>query len=125
MLPLDHDGKKWITDRWKLPGRGRTLPLIDAEGPAGLRLPLHLLAPEALRRALTLEVRDDGLHLFLPPLLQGPFKELLDVLIRQLATQKIDRYLFEGYVPGDDDDSWTRVGLDGGPRRVGNQRPAV
>ncbi len=115
VLPLDHSGKKWITDRWKLPNGARTLPLIDAEGPAGLRLPLNLLAPEALRRALTLEVRDDGLHVFLPPLLQPPFKELLAVIIRQLAVQKVERYLFEGYVPGDDDQAWMRVGLTADP----------
>lgn len=115
VLPLDHNGKKWITDRWKLPGGARTLPLINAEGPAGLRLPLNLLAPEALRRALTLELRDDGLHVFLPPLLQPPFKQLLAVIIQQLAALKVHRYLFEGYLPTDEDQSWVRVGLTADP----------
>lgn len=115
VLPLDHNGKKWITDRWKLPDRARMLPLINAEGPAGLRLPLNLLAPEALRRALTLELRDDGVHLFLPPLVQSSFKELTAVLIGQLAAHGVDRYLFEGYLPIDEDNSWTRLGITADP----------
>ena len=83
VLPLDHDGKKWISERWKLPTRRRTLALLNAEGPAGLRLPLNQLAPDAIRRALTLEAHGDALHLFLPPLLQAPFRDLLDMHCRR------------------------------------------
>ena len=115
VLPLDHDGTKWLTERWKLPGRRQTLELIGAEGPAGLRLPLAQLPPEAMRRALTLEARDEALHLFLPPLLQAPCRELLDMLTGELAALGISNYFFEGYLPSDDANVWTRVGLTADP----------
>ena len=118
VLPLDHDGSAWRTERWDLPttGRGQKLTLLNAEGPAGLRLPLADLPPEAMRRALTLEWREDeALHLFLPPLLQQPFCELLDVATSRLAEMGIPKYFFEGYLPQDEANRWTRVGLTADP----------
>ena len=115
VLPLDHNSKRWISDKWKLPGGRTILPLIDADGPAGLRLPLDRLPEKALRRALTLEWRDQALHLFMPPLLQAPFQELLSLLLKGLAAHKIDRYYFEGYLPPDVDASWMRLGLTADP----------
>jgi uncharacterized protein (DUF2126 family) len=114
VLPLDHNGKRWITDRWKMPNRRAGLTLLPAEGPAGLRLPLNLLAPEALRRALTIELRDDALHLFLPPLLQAPFKKLMDLIVRLLTKHRV-AYFLEGYLPSDEEHCWTRVGLTADP----------
>ena len=115
VLPLDHDGEKWLSEKWKLPGRRQSLVLIPAEGPAGLRLPLNQLPPGALRRALTLEAHRDALHLFLPPLLQTPFRELLDALTGELAALGVRKYFFEGYLPSDDANVWTRVGLTADP----------
>ncbi len=116
VLPLDHDGTAWKTEKWPLPaGRGKKLTLLNAEGPAGLRLPLADLPPEALRRALTLEWREDSLHIFLPPLLQGPFCELLGAITSRLAAQGVPKYFFEGYLPQDEARLWTRVGLTADP----------
>ena len=117
VLPLDHDGSAWRTERWDLPtGRGKKITLLNAEGPAGLRLPLASLPPEAMRRALTLEWREDeALHLFLPPLLQAPFCELLGVVTSRLSALGIPKYFFEGYLPQDEGNRWTRVGLTADP----------
>ena len=117
VLPLDHDGKRWLSQRWKLPGlpAGTPLVLLNAEGPAGLRLPLNQLPAKAMRRALTLEAHPDALHVFLPPLLQAPFRELLDILTGELAAMGVKRYFFEGYLPADDAQVWTRVGLTADP----------
>jgi uncharacterized protein (DUF2126 family) len=114
ILPLDHDGERWITERWKLPNRRSTLALIEAEGPAGLRLPLNQLEPDAMRRALTLEQRGKAIHLFFPPLLQGPFIQLLDMLVNLLAKHRLTCF-FEGYLPSDETNRWTRVGLTADP----------
>ena len=114
VLPLDHNGKRWVSERWPLPKGRKTFVLINAEGPAGLRLPLSDLPPEAIRRALTLETRADGLHLFIPPLLQGPCRRLLD-LATKLLSQHATPYFFEGYLPSDDAHCWTRVGLTADP----------
>jgi uncharacterized protein (DUF2126 family) len=115
VLPLDHDGKRWVSEKWRLPGGRTILPLIAAEGPAGLRLPLDRLPEKALRRALTFEWKENALHLFMPPLLQAPFQELLGVLLRGLASEKVPRYYFEGYLPPDADHSWMRLGLTADP----------
>lgn len=115
VLPLDHDGEKWITERWKLPSRRKNLLLLDAEGPAGLRLPLDQLPPEALRRALTIELRDGTQRVFLPPLLQPAFRDLLDRLSARLARHGIGKVFFEGYLPSDEAKCWTRVGLTADP----------
>lgn len=114
VLPLDHDGRRWRSRRWHIAGARGAAPLLAAEGPVGLRLPLHLLPADAMRRALTLELRDGAVHLFLPPLLQAPFKALLDVMVKLLAEQRVP-YYFEGYVPPDEDGSWTRLGLTADP----------
>ena len=114
VLPLDHNGRRWITKRWRIPNARGTVPLSAAEGPVGLRLPLDQLPADSMRRALTLELRDGAVHLFLPPLLQGPFKALLDVMVKLLAEHRI-AYFFEGYVPQDEDASWTRLGLTADP----------
>jgi len=47
---------------------------------AGLRLPLSTLPAEVNRRAFTAEVVEAQLHVFLPPLLQGPFLALLEAV---------------------------------------------
>lgn len=114
VLPLDHDGRRWRSRRWNIPGSRGTVPLVAAEGPVGLRLPLNLLPEDAMRRALTLELREGAVHLFLPPLMQAPFKALLDVMVKLLADQRVP-YFFEGYVPPDEDGSWTRLGLTADP----------
>ncbi len=71
VLPLDHSGRKWHTEKWPF-GRRRRLALLNAEGPAGLRLPLNLLPADALKRALVVDVAEDGLHLFFLPCSRPP-----------------------------------------------------
>ncbi len=115
VLPLDHDGTRWITDHWPLPARRKNLLLLNAEGPAGLRLPLDQLPPAAMRRAMTVELRDGAFRAFLPPLLQPPFRELLDHTGRFLAQHGVSQTFFEGYLPSDEANVWTRVGLTADP----------
>ncbi|MBV9658613.1 MAG: transglutaminase family protein [Verrucomicrobia bacterium] len=119
VLPIDYDidTGRWRTGRWRIPGPARaSLPLIPAEGPAGLRLPLGLLPPDALRRALTLERTADGaIHLFLPPLLATPWSELLDICVAALQRCDITEFRLEGYVPADDTGRWCRLGLTADP----------
>src|SRR5207253_4411409 len=65
VLPLDFVDGKWKSERWNL----RKLELTSASGPAGLRLPLHLLPDNVIKRAMVIEVQPRHLDLFLPPLL--------------------------------------------------------
>lgn len=114
VLPLDHDGTQWRTDQWLIAGQ-KEITLLGAEGPAGLRLPLSSLPPDATRRALVLESKADGVHLFLPPLLQEPFLELLKTLDAALRAEEIGPHFLSGYAPGDDANLWSKLSLTPDP----------
>ncbi|CAN5291075.1 hypothetical protein BH23VER1_BH23VER1_05350 [soil metagenome] len=116
VLPLDHDDDAgWRTGEWKVGARGRSLPLLDAEGPAGLRLPLHLLGPDALRRALVVEWRKEAVHVFLPPFLQDPFVALLGIVTGHLHDLGVLDYRLQGYLPPDEGRRWHKLGLASDP----------
>lgn len=113
VLPLDHDGKHWITRPWKLAPEHRGL--IGAEGPAGLRLPLHLLPETAMKRALVLEQNGGETTLFFPPLLQQPFNRLLDIVAPLVCNPGPGRFRFEGYIPGDEGRLWSTLSFTPDP----------
>lgn len=113
VLPLDHDGERWVSARWKLRPRERNL--LDAEGPAGLRLPLYLLPADMPRRALVLELVDGRLCIFFPPLLQPSFTTLLAAVGQALVTARAGRHELQGYVPQDTDHAWIALGLAADP----------
>ncbi len=113
-LPLDHDGTQWLTNRWPSP-EGKSWTLLNAEGPAGLRLPLNSLPADAMKRALVLEAKEDGLHIFFPPLLQPTFLELLKSVSAALRQVKTGRCFYEGYIPSDDSASWSKLSITADP----------
>jgi uncharacterized protein (DUF2126 family) len=112
-LPLDHDGKGWITRPWPL--TSEQLKLIGTEGPAGLRLPLHLLPETALRRAMVLEKDAGEVALFFPPLLQPAFIELLEIVAPAVCMPRVGLFRFEGYIPEDTGRLWTKLSLTPDP----------
>jgi uncharacterized protein (DUF2126 family) len=112
-LPIDHDGQQWISAPWPL--TKDQLQLIGAEGPAGLRLPLHLLPETAMRRALVIERNGPDTALFFPPLLQPPFLQLLTVVAPHLTGPQPGTFRFEGYIPDDTAHLWTKLSLTPDP----------
>ncbi len=112
VLPLDHNGRRFTTADWKL---GANFDLLRAEGPAGLRLPLNAVPAGISRRALTLEERDGALHIFLPPLLQPAFLTLLQHLAKSAETAKCALPILSGYIPSDDAEIWSRLGITADP----------
>ena len=110
-LLVDECEGGWKTGGWP-PGK---LGLTSARGPAGLRLPLHLLPPDIPRRALTLEWKGNRLSIFMPPLLQAPFVALLAVLENALRIAGIGRVEMQGYTPDDESLSWIQIGLTADP----------
>jgi uncharacterized protein (DUF2126 family) len=105
VLPLGHDGKKWITDQWELPDDD-DLVLFPGDSPVGLRLPLGGLPEDALRSGLSVECRDQELIVFLPPLPRfSAFAELVRT-IESLATElDLPPLRLEGYNPPGDADA--------------------
>jgi uncharacterized protein (DUF2126 family) len=112
VLPLDHNGRKFATADWKVGGE---IELLRTEGPAGLRLPLNHVPANISRRALTLEVRDGKLSVFLPPLLQGPGLALLGHLASALQSARAGKPQLAGYLPADEQGVWTRLAIASDP----------
>ncbi len=120
VLPLDHDASRgWITGPWLMRGRAaQRIGLLRAEGPAGLRLPLAELPDDALKRALVMEIRDGAIRVFLPPLLEAAFAELVGRIgegCLELGVTRESRLFFEGYVPIDASAACDRLGLTADP----------
>ena len=112
VLPIDHNGKKFVLANWKL---GASITLLAAEGAAGLRLPLDNVPPEISRRALTLEVIDGALHVFLAPLLQAPLLALMDSIALALHELQLGAAVWSGYVPPDEAGRWEKLALAADP----------
>ena len=108
---LDHADGRWVATGWP---DGVSL-LTNAAGPAGLRLPLHLLADDVPRRAVVLERRGDALAIFLPPLLQDPFLEILSQAAAAVQAAGIGQVAWQGTIPVDDAGCWTTLGLTADP----------
>jgi len=110
ILPIDGDGRNWTSPKWKFP---RGAQLTGAEGPAGLRLPMHLLDTDAARRAITAQVCDGKIEIFLPPLLQEAWIALLVAVDR--ARPRRAHVRFSGYVPEDSLNLWSTLTLAADP----------
>jgi len=113
-LPLDYTQEEgWKTAVWPMKALERVA--LAAPGPAGLRLPLQLLPEDALRRALTLEIRDGELRIFLPPLPMEGFESLVALIENICTTEVRCPVAFDGYVPPDLKGEWVILGLAADP----------
>lgn len=111
-LLLDHDDRKWQSRAWNL--SVRDLRLLKTDGPAGLRLPLHLLPSEVGRRCLTLELKDGKLGIFFPPLRREPFLQLLDFCRSNLPWPNVEVH-YQGYLPLSLEPDWEVLGIASDP----------
>lgn len=110
---LDHDDSSWLSAPWKLKASERQL--LPAEGPAGLRLPLHLLPPAITRRSLTIEKKGTSLFIFFPPLLEKPFLQLL-AFFRSRHLSSLSKHIhYQGYLPPSLNSEWEVVGIASDP----------
>jgi len=98
VLPLGHEKGRWITGHWSFPEGD--LRLLPGNSAIGLRLPLSQLPEESLRTAVTAEIRDRALLLFLPPLPDAEsFAELLKAIEHTAAALSSAPIAIEGYPP--------------------------
>lgn len=101
ILPLGRDGERWITSDWGAAVDG-DLSLLPGTSSIGLRLPLHLLPEGTLTCAVTAEIREGALSLFLPPLPDADsFAALLDVIGEVLESLSSPPVRLEGHEPPD------------------------
>ena len=113
VIPLDHNGKRWISERW--PFAKGAFELLAADGPAGLRIPFGELPETAMKRALVLEPKEDGLHIFVPPFLQAVFLKLIAQLQAAVRSAGIGKVIWESYLPSDDAGLWRKISLTPDP----------
>jgi uncharacterized protein (DUF2126 family) len=98
VLPLDRVDDDWVSDEWPY-SRDEPVVLAPGQSPIGLRLPLGDLDERHLRRALTLEATDGGLHLFIPPLEPDAFAALVRVIERVAVKRGTSHLVLCGYRP--------------------------
>lgn len=105
VLPLAHEKKKWVSEKWELPDDD-DLTLIPGDSPVGLRLPLAQLDKDALRTGLSVECKDGELIVFLPPLVSfAAFAELVRTIETLATDMKLPPVRLEGYNPPGDKDA--------------------
>lgn len=104
VLPIDFEEGAWISDDWRGEFDKGTVPLIPGDGYVGLRLPLGELAEKRLRRAITVELREGCVTLFIPPLMTEAYLELLTKIESVLATARLQGCILAGYAPPADPD---------------------
>jgi uncharacterized protein (DUF2126 family) len=110
VLPLDRIEGVWKTDDWVLPDGGDLL-LLPGTSSIGLRLPLSQLPPGRLPRALTAEIREGALTLFLPPFLEASsFADLLAAIEKTAEALNSPPIALEGYPPPHEDD-WENLSV--------------
>lgn len=110
VLPLDRLEGRWITADWRLPD-GSDLLLLPGTSAIGLRLPLHCLPPGTLSCAMTAEIRDEALTLFLPPLPDAnAFSELVASIEKTAADLGSAPVSIEGYPPPEEE-GWENLSV--------------
>ena len=109
VLPLDFVEGKWKSEKWNL----RKFELTSANGPAGLRLPLHLLPNSLVKRAMVIEVQPSHLDLFLPPLLTAEFELLIRTIYS--AAERSDTIHWQSYLPVDLPSDWSKIAFTADP----------
>ena len=112
-IPIDHDDAGWRSARWSLSKDDRVLS--KADGSVGLRLPLDRLPPSVPRRAMSIERSGETMAIFIPPLLQEPFLELLAAIEGSARTIGTRQILLQGYTPEDQAGKWITLGLAADP----------
>jgi len=114
VLPLDYENSAWQSKPWPY-DRARPIPLIPGDSPIGLRLPLSELPEDAMRRALTVEVRQGALEIFIPPLEWDGFQQLISILEALSVKLDLRDLVICGYAPYETRGETTGLGLAADP----------
>jgi len=114
VLPLDNENNLWNSTTWPF-NHARPLQLFMGDSPVGLRLPLGDLPEETIRTALSIEVRNGAIEVFIPPLSLSAFRELIKLVRRIAVTIDLRDILLCGYAPRDTNNEILVLGLAADP----------
>jgi uncharacterized protein (DUF2126 family) len=120
VLPLDYEEGAWVSAKWPFGQAAGDKPLIvfTGDSPVGLRLPLGDLDEDVKRTALTIEVRNGALEIFLPPLDWVGFEALIKFFSEIIRDSEFRDIVFCGYAPKapkEKDDELISYGLAADP----------
>jgi uncharacterized protein (DUF2126 family) len=120
VLPLDHEPEPagrspWRGDDWGPELEGGPVPLLPGDSLAGLRLPLARLSEERLRRALTAELLDGSVTVFVPPLLHDGYIALLRAIEEAAVECGLRGLVLAGYAPPTDHALLPTIGFASDP----------
>jgi uncharacterized protein (DUF2126 family) len=110
VMPLDRTRRGWRSPAWRWQ---KGASLLGAEGPAGLRLPWDRARGRGARRALTVQASGRCLEIFLPPLRQDAWMELIAAVEGALPAG-VGAEL-SGYIPQDEAGLWRGAVLSADP----------
>lgn len=99
VLPLDYADARWQSDDWRAALKTDSAPLFPGESLLGLRRPLGDLGEANLRRALTVEIRDGAVTLFIPPLSLEGYLKLIPLIETCLGELALRDAVLGGYAP--------------------------
>ncbi len=114
VLPLDYENSAWQSKPWPY-DRSHPISLIPGDSPIGLRLPLNELPHDAIKRALTIEVRNGALEIFIPPLEWTGFQQLISIFEALSVKLDLRDLVFCGYAPYETNGETTGLGLAADP----------
>lgn len=114
VLPLTAEKGKWISPAWPFSVK-KPVPLFLGDSPVGLRLPLYELDEDVPRGALTVEVRQGALEVFIPPLEWPEFRTLIGVIRELCIKLELQDVVFCGYGPSGCGQEVVKLGLAADP----------
>ena len=114
VLPLDYVEGKWVSASWPFSVK-QPLTLFMGDSPVGLRIPLGDLPEDAMRTALTVEVRHGALEVFIPPLDWVGFQALIEFFHQTIGGSTFRDLVFCGYAPTAAGDALLKFGLAADP----------
>lgn len=117
VFPLDHDAATglWRTDDWASELGSAPVALLPGDSLAGLRLPLADLSEPRLRRALTIELREGSITVFIPPLLHEGYVSLARAIEDSLEKLDLKNIVLAGYAPPYDAAKLPTIGFASDP----------
>ncbi|MFC5051868.1 transglutaminase family protein [Rubritalea spongiae] len=114
VLPVDCSGGQWGAVEWPY-GKDQPIEIFGGDSPVGLRLPLDNLPVGCCRSALTVEVREGAVEVFIPPMEWGSFREFVCILRSVVSEMDLHDLVICGYGPSDTDGALTSLGLAADP----------
>ena len=115
VVPLDHLDGAWRSDEWAGELGDAPVPLLPGDSLAGLRLPLSRLSEDRLRRALTAELREGAITLFIPPLLHEGYVALVHAIEDATESCGLRDLVLAGYAPPYDAERLPTIGFASDP----------